>query len=516
MINIRNARLGAFPLPDGSIQHVLVVASIAALALLTAIAGLVLDNAAWAAAAPLGLSVALFTVWLILQAAAGSKRAIAFYLALIVFVTDAQFRARGAGEIGADWQNMMKFALWAGAGVIGFARMPPLGRAFGRLGPACCLAFIVAAVVSTIYSPAPGYTLGCALALLCFLVFAYALLDRLSEAEILWTIVASLTAFLLIGWVVYYENPTLGTSKFWVDDIIELRMCGIAGQANNLAAACAKFLGALFLLWWSGRIRLLVLAPLSALGLITLAASEGRTAMLAIMAAVAVVILARSLWLAAAAVLGGVGAILAVTVLSLRFDMITDRLSRSGDPNEVFTLTGRLDIWHVVWTRIAQKPLLGWGYNASKVVLGQFEGFNYGLMVDTAHNMFLQLLLSIGFVGTLPVIVVLLSLIWNVVVRPYPFRDFFLTVIVVTGISDAIALGSTPTVMTLLFFIICILPSARRRSAGWRAALSTGAAGLSTIPDRASQPARAGAGQTLPRPLSAVRHLRDQIVPMIR
>jgi O-antigen ligase len=455
---------GVFSPLDGSLQPLLIVSSVALFALLMAAAGLVLDNAIWAVAAPLGLSVMLFGVWLLAQAAGGSKPAIMLYLALIVFVTDAQFRARGAGEIGADWQNMMKFALWAGAGVIGFAHMPSLRRAFGRLAPACCLAFIVAAIVSTLYSPAPGYTLGCALALLCFLAFAYALVARLTEAEILWTIVAALTAFLLIGWVVYYENPALGTSQFWVDDIIELRMCGIAGQANNLGAACAKFLGALFLLWWTGRIRLIVLVPLTALGLITLAASEGRTATVAVIAAVAVVILARSVWLAAGAVLGGLGALLTVTVLSLRLDMITDRLSRSGDPNEVFTLTGRLDIWSVVWTRIEQKPLLGWGYNASKVVLGQFEGFNYGLMVDTAHNMLLQLLLSIGFVGTLPIIVVLLSLIWNVVVRPYPFRDFFLTIIIVTGISDAIALGSTPTVMTLLFFIICILPPTRSRS----------------------------------------------------
>jgi O-antigen ligase len=446
-------------------QVAFLIVAVGVLAFVCLAAGLLLDNALWTAAAPVGLAVLLAAAWLIMRAMAGSKRAIILYLALVVFITDGQFRARGAGEIGADWQNMMKFALWAGAGAIGFAHMPPLKQLLTRLEPACCLAFIAVAIVSTLYSSAAGYTFGCALALLCFFAFAYALVTQLTEAEILWTIVGSLTVFLLIGWVVYYEDPDLGTSQFWVNDIIELRMCGIAGQANNLAASCAKFMGALFLLWWTGRIKLVVLLPLAALGLITLGASDGRTAMLSIIAGITVVILARSLWLAAAALLGGLAALLAATILSFRVETIANHFSRSGDPTEVFTLTGRLDIWRVVWDKIVEKPLLGWGYNSSKVVLGQFEGFNWGLMVDTAHNMWLQLLLSVGIIGTLPTVVALFALLWKTVVRPFAFRDFFVVVIIVTGISDAIALGSTPTVLTLMFFIACALPPTPGRSA---------------------------------------------------
>jgi O-antigen ligase len=441
------------------------ISAVAVLALAVAAAGTLIDNAVWAVAVPFGLSVLLCAAWLIVCAMSGSKPAIILYLSLIVFITDGAFRFRGAGEIGADWQNMMKFALWAGAGAIGFAHMPPIRQIFSRPGPACTLAFIAAAIVSTLYSPVAGYTAGCALALLCFFAFSYALVSRLTETEILWTIVVTLTAFLLVGWVVYYENPALGTSETWVNDVIQLRMAGIAGQANNLGASCAKFLGALFLLWWSGRIKLIVLVPLTALGLVTLAASEGRTAALSVLAGVMVVVLARTLWWVAAAALSGLAALIVAMFLSVHIETITSRLSRSGDPSEVFTLTGRLDIWQVVWDRIVEKPFLGWGYNSSKVVLGQFEGFNWGLMVDTAHNMFLQLLLSIGIIGTIPIIVPLLSLIWKIVVRPDPFRDFIVVIVIVTGISDAIALGSTPTVMTLLFFIAVVLPQTPVRSA---------------------------------------------------
>jgi len=41
------------------------------------------------------------------------------------------------------------------------------------------------------------------------------------------------------------------------------------------------------------------------------------------------------------------------------------QFSRSGDPTEVYTLTGRLEIWDVAWKQINLSPILGYGYNTS-------------------------------------------------------------------------------------------------------------------------------------------------------
>ncbi len=67
------------------------------------------------------------------------------------------------------------------------------------------------------------------------------------------------------------------------------------------------------------------------------------------------------------------------------------------------TLTGRTELWALVIDNIRQKPILGWGYyafwspfNLIAVQISEALGWN----VPQAHNGLLEMLLSIGLVGT--------------------------------------------------------------------------------------------------------------------
>jgi exopolysaccharide production protein ExoQ len=448
--------------PDA--RHLPIVATaILSFATISAVAIQLSDQASWVIFTPLIAIGLIVGLWIVARAVSGSSSAIITYLVLVVFISDAQFRARGAGEIGTDWQSLLKFALWIGAGVIGLANAPPLRNWVGRFGPACWLAYAVMAMISSTYAPAPVYSFGCAFALLCLLPFALALITKLSESQFLWTVTITLAVFLAIGWVVFYENPRLGTSEFWTYRGMELRMCGIAGQANNLGSICAKYLGAIFLLWYAGRCRPRLAIPLAALGIVTLNASDARTGMIAIAVAIVAVLLARSMKTLIGATLAAIAGTVAIMVFSLRLDALGGHFSRSGDPTEVFTLTGRLEIWDFVWRKITEHPLFGWGYSASKVLLPQYTGFQDNLMVDTAHNMLLQSLLSVGFVGTLPILALTFHLLFSLVFRPYPFRDLFFLITIISAISDTGALGTTPTMLTLLFIMASVLPKAPAR-----------------------------------------------------
>ena len=67
------------------------------------------------------------------------------------------------------------------------------------------------------------------------------------------------------------------------------------------------------------------------------------------------------------------------------------------------TLTGRTDLWALVLTYIAQRPLLGWGYSAfwSPINIDANEiSTVLGWSVPEAHNGVLEMLLEVGFVGT--------------------------------------------------------------------------------------------------------------------
>jgi exopolysaccharide production protein ExoQ len=100
----------------------------------------------------------------------------------------------------------------------------------------------------------------------------------------------------------------------------------------------------------------------------------------------------------------GLGSIPIVIFLITDPDLIFDLMGKDS------SLTGRSLIWPYVIDQISEKPLLGWGYSAfwssvnplawqiSKAVAGD----NWWIMIiPNAHNGMLEMLLAIGFLGTL-------------------------------------------------------------------------------------------------------------------
>jgi exopolysaccharide production protein ExoQ len=407
---------------------------------------------------PLAVIACVLGSWLVLAAAFGSPIAIMIYFGAVAFITDAQFRVRGAGDISTDWQSALKFLIWIGAGVIGCTHLPPLGEMLRRPGSACLLAYIVVAIASSVYSPVPGYSFGCALALFCLFAFAYALTTRLTEGQILWTLLLSLTAFNIVGWIVFFAVPDLGTTAAWTTSGMMMRMCGLAGQATNLGAVCAKAVGAAFVLWYTRRAGLLAALLLGGFAFITLLKSDARTTEIAAVVGILAVVALRSTWLTA----GGALMLSVILIVLQLFPSLQNAMgagfSRSGDPTEVYTLTGRVEIWDFAWSQIVQSPIFGYGYNSSKAILGGHLGFENGLMVDSAHNLYLQNLLSVGALGLLPLLVLLFWLAAKCFTRPIPIVCYTLVIVLISGVSDTDAIGTTPTLMTVMLFVVSIWP----------------------------------------------------------
>jgi O-antigen ligase len=385
------------------------------------------------------------------------------YFGAVAFMTDGQFRIRGAGDIAADWQSVLKFGLWLGAGVIGFAHLPPLSVILRR--PACVawLAYIGLAMASGIYSPIGDYSFGCAVALLCLFAFSFSLSTHLTEGQILWTLLIAITIFNIGGWIVYYAIPDLGGSLAWtITGEYKSRMSGLAGQATNLGAMCAKGVGAAFVLWYTRRAGPIVSLILGTFAFVTLLKSDSRTAEVATIIGLGVIVASRSVWLIAGGALSGVLALLMLQLFPDLMGLLERLASRSGDPVEIQNLTGRLQIWDFCWDQITRSPILGYGYNASKFLLGNHVGFENDLMVDSAHNLFLQNLLSLGFLGMIPLGFLLVYLLWEGVMRPLPIVSYTLVLILISSISDSEAIGMTPTLMTIMFFLVSVWPGLDR------------------------------------------------------
>lgn len=405
----------------------------------------------------------------LLFACAGSAPAVIAYLAVLVFVNDAYFRTREPGDLGLDWQNGIKFALWAGAGTIGAVHLGHTWRLLLRPPVVLGIVYIAIALTSSLYSAAPSYSFSTAFGVLAMLLFAGALITTVTEKQILLGAVLSLWVFVLAGWVIYFEVPSLGRSPFiTVDGSLIERICGIAGQANALGGETAVSLALLFLLWHRGHCGLFVVLPIGATSLFTLLATDSRTALLSVLFGVAAVIARRSLWTWGSSLLGVTLGVVLLAGVPLRYALsLTHGLSRSGDdPSEFLTLTGRTKIWEFAWDKIVLSPWVGYGYNSSKFILPQFLGL-VGIQVDEAHNMWLQNLLGLGVLGTLPLAILVIYLLVEYVRAPDAFRDLFFFIMLVWGITVAGALGSTPTVMTLVS-LVGLLSAARGPAAGGR------------------------------------------------
>lgn len=410
---------------------------------------------------PLGLVAAVVGGWVFLLACAGEVWAMLAFLMALVFVNDALFRVRDPGEIGMDWQNMMKFGLWAGAGAIGACTLPrslPLlrGGAMGWL-----MAYLGYAMLSSLYSAAPLFSFATAFGFISMGLFAAALATVASEKQIMLAFVLSLLAFILVGWVAYFALPDIGRSLFITDHgtVVE-RMCGLAGQPNALGNGLAVYIGLVFLLWYRGHIGPVAAAILGGMGLFTLLVADSRTALIAVVAGIVAVVLRRSVWLWGSALLGSsVLAVLGFSVQLRDLMSLSGGLSRSGDPAELFTLTGRTEIWSFAWEKIVLSPWIGYGYNSSKFILPDFDGLP-GLKVDEAHNMLLQNLLAVGVIGTIPLLLMIVTMLTDFVRAPDARRDLFTFLMIIWGVTVAGAFGSTPTVLSLAIF--CVLALVRR------------------------------------------------------
>jgi O-antigen ligase len=392
------------------------------------------------------------------RAATGSVPAIIAVLAVLVFLTNGNFRVRdNAADISLDWQSLLKFIVWIACGMAGLPHLPQVKRILDHWGATLWLGYICFALVSVFYAPSPTISFGYALSLLCFYIFTFALAEKLSEATILWTITLTLAVFFIISWIVVYADPDLGLAR----DLpgAERRMGGIAGQPNSLGSVCAIYLGTVFVLAWKRYCRLVPALSLAALGYVTLMASDSRTSLIAVAAGMLAVIVSRSIWLLAGMGLAATLALVGTLSFPEQLEALGTSMSRSGDANEMVTLTGRTQIWEFTWQKILESPIFGWGYNSSKVILTQHIGFANGLIVDQAHNLLLQNLLSVGFIGTLPLIGLFLKLVVDIARgRPAPLSVLFLVMVFVNGISDPAALGGSPTVLTLMFILASLSP----------------------------------------------------------
>jgi O-antigen ligase len=121
----------------------------------------------------------------------------------------------------------------------------------------------------------------------------------------------------------------------------------------------------------------------------------------------------RKLKIAMLSSIAGVGAIamLAATIFDLP-------LFNRFLANDITTLNGRTYLWSALLNHFDPTHLLGYGLNASDVLLTQLQvGFGRGVIGTAPHNVFIGTLYDQGVIGLILIILVFIAIPWTLISR---------------------------------------------------------------------------------------------------
>jgi O-antigen ligase len=380
-------------------------------------------------------------------------------LMAILIVTEANFRVSENDVLVVDYQTLVRLGICALCGVFGLWMLPCTWRQFATFPGALVALFALWVLGTAPLSLQPTQTWGAVISFGCALLFAAAIGQLLSQRQLLLLSLGAALILLVGSWLVFYFYPALGREPY-AESFAggPPRLAGLTHPNSNgvLAALAAA------LLIVAGQLRFVsvkwVIAGLLLCGA-TLLWTHSRSS-LAITMLVGGWLLIRSLpgnwraiaYLAAACAVCGAVLLASSGLLDVDLRSWTSGISRSGESDEVATLTGRTEIWYFVLSQIEAAPVLGHGMATSRFIISQGNCWNGG----HAHNLWLHMLLEAGAVGTLLISFSLLWMLLRVWRSPSGLPTAVLTIVLLDSMVSVPILSPVPGALTVLW-LICLL-----------------------------------------------------------
>ena len=287
-----------------------------------------------------------------------------------------------------------------------------------------------------------------AISIACVLLCTTRLLVQVGVKVVLTTLFHSMSAFVVVSWLLFLFVPEIGVFE---EDIVDgqkfRRMGGMAhpntlGQISGLTVVFAGLLQRNYggMTKWRWVICFLALGAL--------VASVSRTSFVTTSIAMLFVyrekLLNRQylpyvLGFGLFSLLGLLG-LAAMTDLGALIESRLESVSKSGSTEELTSGTGRIEIWAYAIKLIGKQPLFGYGAATSKWFLSDYSLYT--------HNMILNVAFSTGVFGGLACLAMVVGRIKCLFERPHRIADGMLVFILINGITE-----------NVIFSILCGLPT---------------------------------------------------------
>ena len=337
-------------------------------------------------------------------ACAGHRTAAKILFFLVVASFDVTFRNRGYGDKGLDLQVLAKLLLWGAAGLFALSRANRLLSALSEPAAAAWLLLLGWFAASSVYAPNPIFS-SVAVASLCAVFLFFLTIVREIDDSWLGSLAllaaGTVCAISLVG---YFVSPDTMRLWSWIDGSLvrTSRIVGITGHANAIGGigAFGILIARIFWSVMDSRGAWLHVAAVACC-LAALLLSQSRTpigGLLVVLGCYQLMYFRKGT--RPMVVLGVLTSVAFGLIILFTYDAETtiSLLTRSGDLQEILTVTGRTAIWGAVLDLWSESPILGWGYGSSTYIIPKISA-SIGFVVAQSHNLIIQVMLSGGVVA---------------------------------------------------------------------------------------------------------------------
>ncbi len=356
----------------------------------------------------------------------------------ITVETVLQWSRLGAAEA-ARWP--VSFVLWLMC-LLFVIRRPVVWRRLLCAPTVFLVAFGVWSLAASRWSPIQPSSFALGIGLLTVILFGAAYVDRFGWQSFSAVVTVALASFIAFGWAYTLVSSDIDATSD------SSRLVGLS--ANPTAMGLIATLMALLSL--SGlRGKPVAITSFISFGAVVMYLANARTASLALVLGLLLVVVGSTRGLARAAALSGmtIGACTLLIVISAG-DTVSPSLARGDSQDELETLTGRTQLWDLADGWYAERPIVGHGLQgATELYEGAQERGEITWEARDAHNTIIHTLLELGLVGALLLVTFTGTLLVSHYGLPDPQAAAPVLAILLVGVTETLVHEGTLALLIL-------------------------------------------------------------------
>jgi len=318
-------------------------------------------------------------------------------------------------------------------------------------------------VVSTIFSPFHDVAIPHLLTFTSVVLFAPTAFAVLGTRMTILLVIGAIMMTLAASWFLYLFMPEYGVMIELTDSSGDygVERMGGTSHPNVLAGSSVLCFVATLYLMVGRKLSLFWTIPIAFVCLATLAMTGTRVAVaagfLSIMIVYRGVLLNRKVFPfvvgAAALVVLAIGVSLASDTSGMGSKSLLQSLTRSGDVDEISTLTGRAEIWEYCIKKIGESPVIGYGPGSPKPMLETQDTLLH------THNVILHMSFVGGLLGGFCVIMLFLHQAVVSLKAIYPLPAMISIIILMNSMTENPIFDYVPGAPTILFLVAIFWPT---------------------------------------------------------